>query len=115
MDGTRPRDVHGAHLEQEAVGRPHPVGGHAVDHGVDEGEQAVGVEVAALSHGAGHDGGGRGGEGQLEQEGDEGQAHVLPRVVDEPAPEGEEVVVVVLPVAEAVAEGPVCNPAFDQI
>lgn len=39
-------DVDHAHLEEEALVGPQPVGGHAVDDGVDQGEEAVRVEVA---------------------------------------------------------------------
>ena len=49
----------------------------AVDEGVGHGEVAEGAEVAAQSHSARHDDGGVDGEGELEEEGDEGGAHVL--------------------------------------
>ena len=39
-------DVDDAQLEEEALVGPQPVGGHAVHHRVDQGEETVGVEVA---------------------------------------------------------------------
>ena len=57
-------NVTDASLEESVVG-PEPAGGQAVDDGVDEGEEAVGVEVAPLGDPPGHDRRRRRREGQL--------------------------------------------------
>ena len=45
MDSGTAGDVNSAELVQEAILGPEPVSREAVDDGVDQGEEAVGVEV----------------------------------------------------------------------
>ncbi len=59
-------DVNQPHVVEETVGGPGPVSHHAVYKRIEEGENNVTSHACPLCHGTGNDGGGGGGERELE-------------------------------------------------